>query len=83
MYVYHIYAFLNFHNNLLVCCHNCDRTCSPLIYIGILFQKASCLFMCYVAAIDVNGVAELAALFVGELNPVAPKAQRKVPVPEG
>ncbi|XP_062504625.1 AP-3 complex subunit delta-1-like isoform X2 [Corticium candelabrum] len=32
---------------------------------------------------DVNGVAELAALFVGELNPVAPKAQRKVPVPEG
>lgn len=27
--------------------------------------------------------AELAALFAGELNPVAPKAQRKVPVPEG
>lgn len=26
---------------------------------------------------------ELLALFAGELNPVAPKAQRKVPVPEG
>ena len=27
--------------------------------------------------------AELAELFVGELNPVAPKAQKKVPVPDG
>lgn len=27
--------------------------------------------------------AELSALFAGELNPVAPKAQKKVPVPEG
>jgi len=27
--------------------------------------------------------AEVAELFSGELNPVAPKAQRKVPVPEG
>jgi len=27
--------------------------------------------------------AEMAALFVGELNPVAPKAQKKVQVPEG
>ena len=26
---------------------------------------------------------ELSFLFAGELNPVAPKAQRKVPVPEG
>ena len=26
---------------------------------------------------------EVAALFAGDLNPVAPKAQRKVPVPEG
>ena len=26
---------------------------------------------------------EVAALFTGELNPVAPKAQKKVPVPEG
>ncbi len=29
------------------------------------------------------GVNELMELFQGELNPVAPKAQRKVPVPEG
>jgi AP-3 complex subunit delta-1 len=27
--------------------------------------------------------AEMAALFAGELNPVAPKAQKKVQVPEG
>lgn len=27
--------------------------------------------------------AELIELFSGELNPVAPKAQKKVPVPEG
>jgi AP-3 complex subunit delta-1 len=27
--------------------------------------------------------AEMAALFVGELNPVAPKAQKKVQVPDG
>jgi AP-3 complex subunit delta-1 len=26
---------------------------------------------------------EVSALFAGELNPVAPKAQKKVPVPEG
>jgi AP-3 complex subunit delta-1 len=26
---------------------------------------------------------ELTALFTGDLNPVAPKAQRKVPVPDG
>lgn len=28
-------------------------------------------------------IEELVQLFQGELNPVAPKAQRKVPVPEG
>lgn len=27
--------------------------------------------------------SELFNLFSGELNPVAPKAQRKVPIPEG
>ena len=26
---------------------------------------------------------ELASLFIGELNPVAPKAQKKVQIPEG
>ena len=26
---------------------------------------------------------ELVALFAGDLNPVAPKAQKKVPIPEG
>lgn len=30
-----------------------------------------------------NISSELLSLFVGELNPVAPKAQKKVPIPEG
>jgi len=40
----------------------------------------------YVIKIRDKGVTvgdELAALYAGELNPVAAKAQRKVPVPEG
>ncbi|MFT7819362.1 AP-3 complex subunit delta-1-like isoform X1, partial [Arapaima gigas] len=32
---------------------------------------------------EVDVVEEVTALFAGELNPVAPKAQKKVPVPEG
>lgn len=32
---------------------------------------------------DVEVINEFMQLFNGELNPVAPKAQRKVPVPEG
>ena len=33
---------------------------------------------------SVTGIAEeVTALFAGELNPVATKAQKKVPVPEG
>lgn len=32
---------------------------------------------------EVEVAEEVAALFAGELNPVAPKAQKKVPVPEG
>ena len=32
---------------------------------------------------DVEVAEEVNALFAGELNPVAPKAQKKVPVPEG
>ena len=40
----------------------------------------------YVIKIKEKGVTvgdELASLYAGELNPVAAKAQRKVPVPEG
>lgn len=35
--------------------------------------------------IDPNNTisSELKLLFSGELNPVAPKAQKKVPIPEG
>lgn len=32
---------------------------------------------------DVEVAEEVSALFAGELNPVAPKAQKKVPVPDG
>jgi len=32
---------------------------------------------------DVEVAEEVNALFAGELNPVAPKAQKKVPIPEG
>ncbi len=32
---------------------------------------------------DAHLAADLVQLFAGDLNPVAPKAQRKVPVPEG
>ena len=42
--------------------------------------------MKYITKLQDKGVKvadEVAALFAGELNPVAPKAQKKVPVPEG
>ena len=53
-------------------------------------ERASC-FQALIDFIDAsNGkekmlsvVSDLAALFDGELNPVAPKAQKKVPIPEG
>lgn len=32
---------------------------------------------------EVPVAEEVTALFAGELNPVAPKAQKKVPVPDG
>lgn len=32
---------------------------------------------------EADVISELMQLFNGELNPVAPKAQRKVPIPEG
>ena len=42
--------------------------------------------MKYVQKLQDKGVSvseEVSALFAGDLNPVAAKAQRKVPVPEG
>ena len=42
--------------------------------------------MKYIQRIQDKGASvsgELGALFVGDLNPVAVKAQKKVPVPEG
>lgn len=42
--------------------------------------------MKHVQKLQAKGVPvaeEVSALFAGELNPVAPKAQKKVPVPEG
>ena len=42
--------------------------------------------MKYIQRIQDKGASvseELGNLFLGDLNPVAPKAQRKVPIPEG
>lgn len=51
-------------------------------------ERACCILqlMKYIQKLQDKGVKvseEVSALFAGELNPVAPKAQKKVPVPEG
>uniref|UniRef100_A0A8D0AAX4 AP-3 complex subunit delta-1 n=1 Tax=Sander lucioperca TaxID=283035 RepID=A0A8D0AAX4_SANLU len=51
-------------------------------------ERASCILQLvkYIQKLqqkDVEIAEEVIALFAGELNPVAPKAQKKVPVPEG
>ncbi|KAG7488217.1 hypothetical protein MATL_G00030130 [Megalops atlanticus] len=51
-------------------------------------ERASCILQLvkYVQKLqqkEVEVAEEVTALFAGELNPVAPKAQKKVPVPEG
>uniref|UniRef100_A0A3B3TAF1 AP-3 complex subunit delta n=1 Tax=Paramormyrops kingsleyae TaxID=1676925 RepID=A0A3B3TAF1_9TELE len=51
-------------------------------------ERASCILQLvkYVQKLqqkEVQVAEEVTALFAGELNPVAPKAQKKVPVPEG
>lgn len=51
-------------------------------------ERACCILqlMKYIVKLQGKGAAvaeELVALFAGDLNPVAPKAQKKVPVPEG
>ena len=60
-----------------------NADCLPMV----CWQACSMLALVkYVIKIRDKGVTvgdELAALYAGELNPVAAKAQRKVPVPEG
>lgn len=51
-------------------------------------ERASCILQLvkYIQKLqqkEVEVAEEVIALFAGELNPVAPKAQKKVPVPEG
>ncbi|XP_006897988.1 PREDICTED: AP-3 complex subunit delta-1 isoform X1 [Elephantulus edwardii] len=51
-------------------------------------ERASCIlqlvkYIQKLQAKDVPVAEEVSALFAGELNPVAPKAQKKVPIPEG
>ncbi|XP_031430752.1 AP-3 complex subunit delta-1 isoform X1 [Clupea harengus] len=51
-------------------------------------ERASCILQLvkYIQKLqqkDVEVAEEVTALFAGELNPVAPKAQKKVPIPEG
>ncbi|VFV38232.1 ap-3 complex subunit delta-1 isoform 1 [Lynx pardinus] len=60
-----------------------DQTVTPL-----WSPQASCVLQLVkhiqkLQAKDVPVAEEVSALFAGELNPVAPKAQKKVPVPEG
>uniref|UniRef100_A0A8C3SZG8 AP-3 complex subunit delta-1 n=1 Tax=Chelydra serpentina TaxID=8475 RepID=A0A8C3SZG8_CHESE len=57
------------------------------IFLYLVFQ-ASCILQLikYIQKLQIKEVPvaeEVIALFAGELNPVAPKAQKKVPVPEG
>ena len=56
--------------------------CHTYIVIIILYLQ----LMKYIVKLQSKGAAigdELMSLFEGDLNPVAPKAQKKVPVPEG
>ncbi|KAM9730905.1 AP-3 complex subunit delta-1 isoform 2-T2 [Dama dama] len=51
-------------------------------------ERASCILQLVkhvqkLQAKDVPVAEEVSSLFAGELNPVAPKAQKKVPIPEG
>ncbi|XP_063056686.1 AP-3 complex subunit delta-1 isoform X6 [Engraulis encrasicolus] len=51
-------------------------------------ERASCILQLvkYIQKLQLKEVEvaeEVTALFAGELNPVAPKAQKKVPIPEG
>ncbi|XP_051550197.1 AP-3 complex subunit delta-1-like isoform X5 [Myxocyprinus asiaticus] len=51
-------------------------------------ERASCILQLvkYIQKLqqkNVDVAEEVTALFAGELNPVAPKAQKKVPIPEG
>lgn len=51
-------------------------------------ERASCILqlMKYIEKLHAKAVPvseEVTALFAGELNPVAPKAQKKVPIPDG
>ncbi|XP_069505613.1 AP-3 complex subunit delta-1 isoform X2 [Ambystoma mexicanum] len=51
-------------------------------------ERASCIlqlikYILKLQAKDVPVAEEVIALFAGELNPVAPKAQKKVPIPDG
>lgn len=62
--------------------------CNVLIAIFSFCSQASCILQLvkYIQKLqqkDVEVAEEVSALFAGELNPVAPKAQKKVPVPEG
>ena len=73
-------AHLPFGNWNLLLCLGSHRVQLP--------SKEGAHFLCHrhvqkLQAKDVPVAEEVSALFAGELNPVAPKAQKKVPVPEG
>ena len=70
-------------------CYLLIRMLVLLISLCLFYEIQACSFqqvIKYVVKLHGKGekvAAEVAELFSGELNPVAPKAQRKVPVPEG
>lgn len=73
--------------NILLSVAELCKPCNVLIAIYFCSQ-ASCILQLvkYIQKLqqkDVEVAEEVSALFAGELNPVAPKAQKKVPVPEG
>ena len=52
------------------------------VHVYIRYDKSS-THTIYFPPLGAAVAEELVALFAGDLNPVAPKAQKKVPVPEG
>lgn len=54
-----------------------ERACSALELVKLVEEKLS------LSNEDESIIQAISILFAGEMNPVAPKAQRKVQIPEG
>ena len=69
---------------MCVCIHACACACAcACVFVDACMHVHEVLQWLQIITHSGAAVAgELVALFAGDLNPVAPKAQRKVPVPE-